>query len=338
MASPPAPGAGESRSTALYRAALGPWNADKYLAAFARFDAAGRRSLQWHAPAALLGLVWLVFRRLWVAALAYACVALILGVLIGWQWPLIRMWPPGVQAGVWLSLMLVHLLTPGMTAYALMHAQVQKRVLRAVAAARSLDEACAMLARQAPTRAWLRAVVIASGMSVAACLWAWMNWSTTAALPQPVPQAEPAVPRVAEPPTAVPTQEPEAASVVAVEAPGPVEDAQAVRSPVETEVPPPMPMADTPAQAVASEEPAAAVPELHGGYGINVGLFADPANAQRAYQALLDEGLPATQQTVPSARGSRTRVRAGPFTSREQADAAAQRIRQLGLEAVVFSR
>ena len=72
------------------------------------------------------------------------------------------------------------------------------------------------------------------------------------------------------------------------------------------------------------------------GYGINVGLFADPANAQRTLARIRQAGLPARSDTVSLERGNRTRVRAGPFASRAEADQAARRIRALGLEAQVF--
>lgn len=72
------------------------------------------------------------------------------------------------------------------------------------------------------------------------------------------------------------------------------------------------------------------------GFAINVGLFADPANARKAHDRLIEAGLPAFTQTVAMAKGPRVRVRAGPFTTGPQAEAAAERIRALGLEARVF--
>lgn len=326
--------AGDRRTAALYRAALGPVNTAQYLAVFARFDAEGRRTLQWHTPAALLGLVWLLFRRLWMPAMLYAGVALLLAGLLWWQWTAIRAWPAGVQAGVLASLLLVHLLLTGLTGYALVHHQVQKRLLRAVAQARSLDEACAMLAGQAPKRPWRQgwAAIIALVL-VAAGLW---GWNVSRQTPQAVVAAS-AEPVHADAPTLPSTPAavlPVGSAAVPLMASAPDEpDAkpEAVSDVAAQAVPP---VVSQPVDPVTSGD-AVRTPQERG-YGINVGLFADPANAQRAYQALLDEGLPATLQVVSSARGNRTRVRAGPFSTREGADAAAQRIRQLGLEAVVF--
>ena len=71
-------------------------------------------------------------------------------------------------------------------------------------------------------------------------------------------------------------------------------------------------------------------------HGINVGLFAEEANAIKVHTQLTEAGLPANMQTVEGPRGPRTRVRAGPFTDRASAEAAAQRIRAMGLEAQIF--
>lgn len=74
------------------------------------------------------------------------------------------------------------------------------------------------------------------------------------------------------------------------------------------------------------------------GYYINVGLFADEANARKAQARLLNEGLPAFRQELNSANGRRIRVRVGPYNSRAQADKAAASIRAMSLEAVVFKQ
>lgn len=72
------------------------------------------------------------------------------------------------------------------------------------------------------------------------------------------------------------------------------------------------------------------------GYAINVGLFARDENAQKALAQLLKAGLPASAQELDSVNGKRTRVRVGPFEAKAQADAAADKIRSLKLEAQVF--
>jgi cell division septation protein DedD len=92
------------------------------------------------------------------------------------------------------------------------------------------------------------------------------------------------------------------------------------------------------AKAAAGAPTATATKAVAGAetYLINVGLFADPNNARNAYTRLMDAGLPAVSQPLTTAKGERTRVRVGPFESFAEADAAAEKIRLLKLEAAVF--
>ena len=90
------------------------------------------------------------------------------------------------------------------------------------------------------------------------------------------------------------------------------------------------PLAPAPAQKAAD----ATAPV--GRYLINVGLFAQQDNARRAFDRLRADGLPATTQNLQRGNNTLTRVRVGPFATRTQADAAAQRIRALQLDAVVI--
>jgi cell division septation protein DedD len=70
-------------------------------------------------------------------------------------------------------------------------------------------------------------------------------------------------------------------------------------------------------------------------YLIDVGLFAQQDNALRAHARLKQAGLPALSESLQTPRGQRTRVRVGPFATRAQADAAAQQIRAMQLDAVM---
>lgn len=74
------------------------------------------------------------------------------------------------------------------------------------------------------------------------------------------------------------------------------------------------------------------------GYYINVGLFAEEANARKAQARLLNEGLPAFRQELSTAAGRRIRVRVGPYPTRAKAGEAAAAIRSMELEAVVFKQ
>ena len=69
-----------------------------------------------------------------------------------------------------------------------------------------------------------------------------------------------------------------------------------------------------------------------------MGLFAEDSNARKAHAKLIDAGLAAFTQELDGPKGKRTRVRVGPFDTQAEADAAAQKIRALKLDAVVFGQ
>lgn len=359
---------------ALYRAALGPVNLDRYLALFARFDATGRASAGWNGAASLCTLNWMVFRHLWTAALVYVAAAEGLALLAFGLGRQLLHWPVGVEWGVLGALALLAFAVPGLFGDAILHADVRRRIARALAASRTVPEACALLAQRASSRKRLQGLVLINLVLAAAVAVAWFLLPRAglqgAALEPAVTVAEAAsaaaaasAPADPEPPAAK-ASEPEEAPAVAAPAPEPAASAtqppeapapapaQAARP--EAKKPPAAraPTASRPAPAAkakasastpAPSTPAAsdALPAPVGtaaGYYINVGLFAEEANARKAQARLLNEGLPAFRQEIAGAKGRRIRVRVGPYASRAQADAAAASIRAMALEAVVFKQ
>ena len=81
-------------TASLYRAALGPASAVHYLPVIARFEERGRSAMVWSTRAALGQLAWLVYWRLWGAALVQAGLALAAAAAMGWLW---------MRAVAWLS-------------------------------------------------------------------------------------------------------------------------------------------------------------------------------------------------------------------------------------------
>jgi cell division protein FtsN len=73
------------------------------------------------------------------------------------------------------------------------------------------------------------------------------------------------------------------------------------------------------------------------GHGVSVGLFAVPVNAERIRAKLAAAGLPVLEEPIESVHGTLTRVRVGPFERLDQAQAAAKRVRALGLDARVYA-
>ena len=70
---------------------------------------------------------------------------------------------------------------------------------------------------------------------------------------------------------------------------------------------------------------------------VQVGAFSDVAKAREVRQILEKAGLKTYTQVADSKEGKRTRVRVGPFASKEEADKAAVKIKTLGLTATILS-
>lgn len=376
MSAPSQPAAPESATAALYRAALGPVNAAHYLAMFDRFDHAGRASPVWNPAAGLLTLNWMVFRQLWGAALVYlACVqgAALLVLVVARRF---LQWPPSVEWGVLLALLLLSIALPGAYGTALLHADTRRRMTRAVKAASTVREACATLEKQASSKGRLWVLVALNLLLVGAALAVYTQWWPSAPTPRAVlseaaerppsatpdavvssPPVEATQPVAATPPpppepVSTPVRAPESSPVIVSPPVLPPPAAETVEAPEPPAASPPPPERatlidlpslpaprDTSARTAAAPKPvaaasAAAAPQAH---GVNVGLFADPANAEKAHARLVEAGFPAILQKVDSGGRERTRVRVGPYAGRAQAEEAAARIRAMGLDAVVFA-
>lgn len=439
----------DNAMTALSRLALGPVNTDYYLAVFERFDSTGRTTTTWNWAACLATLNWMVFRQLWSAALVYVAAAEGLALIVFGVGRSFLHWPLGVELGVLGAFAVLAFAVPGLYGNAILYADIRKRIARALAASRTVPEACALLEKQASSRKRLQMVVLANGVLGVAALIAYLVWSpsdtkplalepavtvaqataaataaSSAAIPAAPPQASPQATDQTEPAAAAkPTLPPEpppvvtpapSATPVAASQPAPASAPAAIQAaaapakaptaskasaptPSKATPPPTEPIASaqpasataskaaasspTPGKAAASTPssrasatasptaPAASTPAPRreaasrasapakpkppataasdtpaptvgtaAGYYINVGLFAEEANARKTQARLLNEGLPAFRQELNNAKGRRIRVRVGPYDSRAQADAAAESIRAMALDAVVFKQ
>ncbi len=428
----------ESTMAALYRAALGPIGAARYLPAFERFDEAGRTLPGWNWAAALLTLNWMVFRQLWSAALVYVAALEGLALLAVAVGRYTGTWPLPVLAGLGMAVLLAATVIPGLYGNAIVHGEIRKRITKALAASATLAQAQERLQENAPTQrrlVWIGAANAMLALLLAALLLFQADLSAmgpaaashappaaaqapasdtpshlpgdasaaagtagpasvpAAAAPTSAPSAaeptdaasRPSIPtapasasapassRAAVPPGTspaaaslpVPPRQAASAAPRAMASPAPAASAASpavapasaastassptvpgnasARSPAASAAAPSsapsaasrrtaVPAASRPAApATADRTDSAAVParKLY----INVGLFAEPANAQRAHGMLRGAGIPASTQPITAADGRELlRVRAGPFTSASQANAAAARIRALGLE------
>ena len=155
---------------------------------------------------------------------------------------------------------------------------------------------------------------------------------------QPPAAAPRAATTPATPATPAASKKPPPAATAAASKPAP--KTAAASEPASRTTPPAKTRAAKAAASAAEPTASAPLPTVGtaAGYYINVGLFADEANARKAQARLLNEGLPAFRQELNASSGSgrRIRVRVGPYPGRAEADAAAASIRSMGLEAVVF--
>lgn len=72
-------------------------------------------------------------------------------------------------------------------------------------------------------------------------------------------------------------------------------------------------------------------------YTVQVGAFADAKKVQEVRATLEKAGIKTYTQVVTTAEGKRTRVRAGPWENKSEADKTAEKIKKLNLSAAVLT-
>ena len=136
----------------------------------------------------------------------------------------------------------------------------------------------------------------------------------------PKAPAEKVEEKKAETPVAKPVEKPAPA-----EKPAPVEKPVAAEKPAEKKPEP---------SAEAERKRAEAALAGKGGeqFVVQVGAFADPEKVNEVAGKLKSAKVPYYTEKVPVKSGTLTRVRAGPFPSREAAEASLKKLQELGLK------
>jgi DedD protein len=145
----------------------------------------------------------------------------------------------------------------------------------------------------------------------------------------PAPQLKPA-PQLQTAPAAA--AKPSGTTAAATE---PVAAAAKPAAPAE----PPAPAVKTPAKTVVPKEPADKTAKApNGEFVVQIAALSDAAKAKQMRQQISGAGIKSYTQVVKTVKGDVTRVRAGPFATREAAEKAQKQLKAIGLEGKVVPK
>jgi len=123
----------------FYRAAIGPQNQDRYLRKFLRFDQGGAR-LSWNWGAFFLTFYWLLYRKMWLNALAYFVLPYLIMFTVAFVGTLIGFGESTVGMAYFLMLATIFVLPP-LFGDALYHRHCRQKIAAAKATVGLQDEA-----------------------------------------------------------------------------------------------------------------------------------------------------------------------------------------------------
>lgn len=93
------------------------------------------------------------------------------------------------------------------------------------------------------------------------------------------------------------------------------------------------------AAAILAGQMAEAKPAAKGGeYLVLIGAFSNEANVKVLKAKLTEQGIKTFSEPLDTPQGRKTRLRAGPFTSREAADKAREKMQRIGVSGVVAAK
>jgi DedD protein len=156
-------------------------------------------------------------------------------------------------------------------------------------------------------------------------------------LPKPEVDAKP---ESAEP--AAPAPPPEAPKVAAATASKPADDATQPAATDTEAAPPKKAAADKPPASPVDKPKAADKAKAHAkaatAYVVQVAALNDTEKAKQIREQLAAAGIKVYTEVVPTSKGNVTRVRAGPFASREGAEKARDKLKDMGLSGNVLPK
>lgn len=160
------------------------------------------------------------------------------------------------------------------------------------------------------------------------------------------PAASPAAPAAeSTPPPAAAEGSPRAAGAVdkepgagpkATDAPKPVEPPKPAPTAKKPPAPAEAPRASAPASTQEVPAPATAT-RADARFALQLGAFANAGSARAQADKARKAGVRVYTETVQTAQGARTRVRVGPYPTREAADQARAKLKLIGVESTVVT-
>ena len=163
------------------------------------------------------------------------------------------------------------------------------------------------------------------------------------ASPAPVAQADkpaPAAPQEKPSPAAKPADTPPPSEKATKPAEKPAQ--KAAEKPAEKAPEKPAAKEDSQrAAAILAGKPAESAkpgPAANGEYVVLIGAFANPANVKQLQGKLGELNIKVYTEILDSPQGKKTRVRAGPFPSRDAAEKALEKMKRIGVNGVVAAK
>jgi DedD protein len=92
------------------------------------------------------------------------------------------------------------------------------------------------------------------------------------------------------------------------------------------------------AAAILSGQPAETPPAKTTDYLILIGAFSNEANVKNLKAKLSEQGIKVFTEPLDTPQGKKTRVRAGPFASRDAAEKALEKMQKIGVSGVVSAK
>ena len=162
------------------------------------------------------------------------------------------------------------------------------------------------------------------------------NEPVAVAAPAPLLPASAALPAALPPPATAQASAavavPAARAVVAARAPAPAPALATAPAPAVSAAPKP-----ESAKAETAKPAPDSTAAASGRFVVQVGAYNDPERLRAARQKVEKLGYKTYTQEVDSPTGKRTRVRVGPFASRQEADAVATQVKASGMQANILA-